>query len=82
MRKQLYRKNKSKSKSKSKTIISNYTAFVPKTVKATRGVGTAIVKKMNYFLKNTALTLKKRSKLLDKSVAKSISSLTKRRSRK
>jgi hypothetical protein len=62
--------------------IRNYTAFVPKTIKATRGFGTAAVKKIDYFLKNTASSLRKTTKRLDRRMARSIGSLTKRRSRK
>jgi hypothetical protein len=30
--------------------IKKYTAFVPKTIKATKAAGTAVVNKINYFL--------------------------------
>jgi hypothetical protein len=62
--------------------IRNYTAFIPKTMKATRRFGNAAVNRIGYFLKNSVLTLKKTTKRLDKRVARSIGSLTKKRSRK
>jgi hypothetical protein len=61
--------------------IKKYTAFVPKTLRASKNVGKAAVKKINYFLRNTAKKLKKTTKMLDKRAAKSIRSLTKRRRR-
>ena len=67
---------------RNKIKIRNYTAFVPKTIKATRRFGKAAVKRIDYFLKNSVLTLKKTTKRLDKRVASSIGSLTKKRSRK
>ena len=71
-----------KTSKRGKSKIRNYTAFVPKTLKATRGFSTAAVKKIDYFLKNTVSTIRKTTKRLDKRVAKSIGSLTKRRRRK
>lgn len=64
---------------RTKTKIRNYTAFVPNTIKATRGFGTVAVKKIDYFLKNSVSTLRKTTKHLDKHIAKTISSLTKKR---
>jgi hypothetical protein len=61
--------------------IKKYTAFVPKTLRASKNVGKAAVKKINYFLRNTAKKLKKTTTMLDKRTAKSIRSLTKRRRR-
>jgi len=71
-----------KTNKRSKSKIRNYTAFVPKTIKATRGLGSAAIKKIDYFLKNTVSSLRKTTKRLDRRVAKSIGSLTKRRARK
>jgi hypothetical protein len=65
-----------------KSRISKYTAFVPKTVRATKNIGKITVKKINYFLKNTANKVRKTSKMLDNKTARIIHSLTKRRSRK
>lgn len=65
-----------------KGSLKRYTAFVPRTLKATKSVGTSVVKKINYFLNNTVKTIKKTTRMLDRKTAKSIHSLTKRRSRK
>jgi hypothetical protein len=62
--------------------IRNYTAFIPKTMKATRRFSKAAVNRIGYFLKNTTSTLKKTTKRLDKRMARSIGSLTKKHSRK
>ena len=62
-------------KTRNKGLIK-YTAFVPKTVNATKSDSSNIIKKINYFLKNTTRKLKKLSKSLDKRTAKSIRSLT------
>jgi hypothetical protein len=62
--------------------LKRYTAFIPKTLKATKAVGNSVVKKINYFLNSTAKTIKKTTRIIDKKTAKSIKSLTKRRSRK
>ena len=64
-----------------KIKLKKYTAFVPKTLKATKNVGKSTIKKINYFFNNTARTIKKTTKMLDKRAAKSIRSLTKRRRR-
>ena len=58
-----------------------YTAFVPKTVNATKNVSSTIIKRIRYFLMNTTRKLKSLSGSLDKQTAKSIRSLTKRRKR-
>jgi hypothetical protein len=76
---------KRKMRKSAKSRLNRYTALVPKTLKATKSVGTSVVKKINYFLNNTAKTIKKSTKILDKTAAKSIKSiysLTKRRNRK
>ena len=62
-------------KTRNKGLIK-YTAFVPKTVNATKSASSNIIKKINYFLKNTTRKLKNLSKSLDKRTAKSIRSLT------
>ena len=62
--------------------IRNYTAFVPKTVRATTEMGKSVIKKINYFLRNGVTTLKKTTKAIDRRAAKSIRSMTKRRNRK
>ncbi len=64
-----------------KVKLRRYTAFVPKTLKATKNVGKSTLKRINYFFNRTAKTLKKTTKMLDKRAAKSIRSLTKRRRR-
>jgi hypothetical protein len=53
-----------------------------RTVRATKNIGKITVKKINYFLKNTANKVRKTSKMLDNKTARIIHSLTKRRSRK
>ena len=65
-----------------KTRKHKYTAFVPKTVRATKRTGKKIVNTINYIFNSTVKTLKRTTKMLDKSVASSISSLTKRRHRR
>jgi hypothetical protein len=64
-----------------KIKLKKYTAFVPKTLKATKNIGKSTMKKFKYFLSNTTSTLKRTTKMLDKRAAKSIRSLTKRRHR-
>ena len=61
--------------------IKKYTAFVPKTLRASKNVGKTAAKKINYFLRSTAKKIKKTAKMLDRRTAKSIRSLTKRRRR-
>lgn len=55
-----------------------YTAFIPRTVKATKNTSRKFVKRMNFYIKNSTRRLKKVPQLLDKRIAKSIHSLTKR----
>ena len=62
--------------------IIKYTAFVPRTIKATKNTGSNVIKKIKYFLKNTQRRLRMVSRSLDKSTAKSIRSLTKKQYRK
>ena len=65
-----------------RNTIKKYTAFIPKTVKATKNISVSAVKNVQYFLKNSVQTLKKLSKNIDRRTAKSIRSLTKRRQRR
>jgi hypothetical protein len=62
--------------------IKKYTAFVPRSFKATKNVGKKALKEINYFLRTTKKTLKRTSKMLNVTAAKSIRSLTKRRARR
>ena len=68
-----------KTSRRSKSGIKKYTAFVPKTMKARKAVGSAVVKKLNYFLSSAAKTVKKTTKAIDRKTAKSLRSFTKRR---
>jgi hypothetical protein len=74
MRRKTYKRNK--------VGIKTYTALIPKTMKATKAVGSSVIKKINYFLSSAANTVKKTTKTFDKKTARSIRSLTKRHSRK
>jgi hypothetical protein len=65
-----------------KSQIKQYTAFVPKTVKATKAAGNTIMKKIDYFFKSTRKSLKQGAKMLDKRTAKSIGSFTRRHTRR
>lgn len=67
---------------KSVNKIKKYTALVPKTVRATKVLGTSMIDKLNYFLTKTKNTVKNTTKYIDKKTAKTIRSLTKRKSRK
>jgi hypothetical protein len=71
-----------KTSRRSKSGIKKYTAFVPKTIKATKAVGSAVVNKINYFLSAARKTVKKTTRAIDKKTAKSIRSFTKRKIRK
>ncbi len=71
-----------KTNRRSKSGIKKYTAFVPKTMKATKAVGSAVVKKINYFLCAASKTFKKTTKSIDRTTAKSIRSFTKRKIRR
>jgi hypothetical protein len=71
-----------KTNKRGKSYLKRYTALVPKTLKATKAVGISVVKRINYFLNNTAKTFKKTTKRFDKVTAKSIRSLTKRHKRR
>ena len=65
-----------------KSRINKYTAFIPKTLKATKNVGKTSIKKINIFLKTAVNKVRTTSKMLDKKTARAIRSLTKRRSRR
>jgi hypothetical protein len=67
---------------RSKIGIKRYTAVVPKTMRATKAVGTAVVNKINYFLSATRKTIKNTAKAIDRKTAKSIRTFTKRRIRR
>ncbi len=71
-----------KSNKTGKLGMKRYTAAVPKTMKATKAVGTAIVKKINYFLCAARKTVKNTAKSIDRKTAKSIRTFTKRRIRR
>lgn len=67
---------------KRKNSLKKYTAIAPKTIKATKSMGTAVIKKINYFFNVAAKTVKKTTKMIDRKTSKSISSFTKKHSRK
>ena len=62
--------------------IKKYTAFVPKTMRATKVLGRSMINRMNYFFNKTKKTVKNTTKYIDKKTDKTIHSLTKRRIRK
>jgi hypothetical protein len=62
-----------------KKYIRKYTAYAPRTLKATKKFGTATMSKVKYFFKKSMKTVKNTTKRLDKQTSKSIASLTKRR---
>jgi hypothetical protein len=68
-----------KSRSKQLTQLSKYTVLVPKTTRATKKLGKSVIKTVNLFFKNSLQTVKRMRKNLDKGVARSISTLTRRR---
>jgi hypothetical protein len=65
-----------------KSKMKLYTALVPKTLKASKKLKSAVIQKINYFLKNSKKTLKKARKSVDNTISKSLSSITKRRLRR
>jgi hypothetical protein len=67
---------------KTKNQITKYTAFVPRSLRATKNVGKYTIKKINYFLRNTAKKVKNTTKMLNSRAARSIRSITKRRGRR
>ena len=62
--------------------IKKYTALAPKTVKATKAVAINAIKKINFLLTKTVKTVKNTTKSIDRTTAKAIRSITKRRGRK
>lgn len=68
-------------KIKSKSV-KKYTALVPKTLRATKNLKNTTIKRFSYFLKQSGKTVKNTAKFLNRQTAKSLRSLTKRRSRK
>lgn len=73
---------KRKHNKRTKFSIKKYTALAPKTIKATKSVANNAIKKINFFLYKTVKTVKNTTKLIDRTTAKTIRSLTKRRVRK
>jgi hypothetical protein len=67
---------------KRRNSLKKYTAYAPKTLRATKAMGTAVVKKISYFFNAAAKTVKKTTKMIDKKTSKSIRSFTKKASRK
>jgi hypothetical protein len=67
------RKNKS---------LKKYTAFIPKTLKATKNLKSGTVKRFKYFLKKGSMTVKNTAKFLNQQTAKTLRSLSLRRLRK
>jgi hypothetical protein len=72
---------KRRTQKRHKSHLKRYTAFVPKTLKATKSVGTAAVKRINYYINSTKKTIKKTTAMIDKTAAKSIRTLSKLRNR-
>jgi hypothetical protein len=68
-------------KKKSKAL-KKYTAFIPKTLKATRNLKSGTVKRFKYFLKKGSTTIKNTAKFLNQQTAKTLRSLSMRRMRK
>ena len=62
--------------------LKRLTAVVPKTFRATANLGRRTVKSINSFLNRTSGLVKRTSSAIDKSVAKTIRSITKKRGRK
>jgi hypothetical protein len=60
-----------------KKYIRKYTAYAPKTLKATKKLGTNAMIKLKYFFKKGMTTIKNTTKRLDRKTSKSIASLTK-----
>jgi hypothetical protein len=68
--------------SKKGISLKKYTALAPKTMRATKAIGSSVVKKISYIFNAAAKTVKKTTKMIDRKTAKSIRSFTKRRIRK
>lgn len=80
MRKTRKSVRKSRKVAKSRKVSKrNYTAFIPKTVKATKNVGKKSIKIGTSFFKSVLKTVKNLSRGIDKQTAKAIRSLTKKR---
>ena len=62
--------------------IKKYTALAPKTIKATKSVAINAIKKINFLMCKTVKTVKNTTKSIDRTTAKAIRSITKRRGRK
>ena len=62
--------------------LKRLTAVVPKTFRATTNLGKRTMKSINSFLNRTSGLVKRTSSAIDKSVAKTIRSITKKRGRK
>jgi len=62
--------------------IKKYTALAPKTIKATKSVAINAIKKINFLMCKTVKTVKNTTKSIDRTTAKAIHSITKRRGRK
>ncbi len=73
------RKSRSRKSRSKRTSKRNYTAFIPKTVKATKNVGKKSIKIGTTFLKSVLKTVKNLSRGIDRQTAKAIRSLTKKR---
>ncbi len=73
---------KRKHNKRTKFSIKKYTALAPKTIKATKAVAINAIKKINFFLCKTVKTVKNTTKSIDRTTAKAIRSITKRRGRK
>lgn len=67
---------------KRKNLLNKYTALAPKTMRATKKMGNALIQKINYFLNRAVNTVKKTTKIIDKKSSKSIRTFTKKYSRK
>ena len=79
-RKTLRKSRKSRKVRKSTKVSKrNYTAFIPKTAKATKNVGKKSIKIGTSFFKGILKTVKNLSRSIDKQTAKAIHSLTKKR---
>ena len=62
--------------------IKKYTDLAPKTIKATKSVAINAIKKINFLMCKTVKTVKNTTKSIDRTTAKAIRSITKRRGRK
>lgn len=62
--------------------IKKYTAFVPKTLKATANLGRKTLRGLNSIVTKATNMVRKTTKAIDKTTAKAIRSVTKKRGRK